>query len=136
MSPAGSFARDCLRSATLARRRKERLDRFRLRKKHKGGHMAVKLHRCSNLWVKVGGHPCWKVQKALDEQGIEYEVVKGPLRRGKRADLEQLSGQRQYPVIEFEDGSIYRAESKDMAARIREGKLFEGKAEAGPAPTP
>jgi len=98
--------------------------------------MAVKLHRCSNLWVKVSGHPCWKVQKALDEQGIDYEVVKGPFRRGKRADLEQLSGQRQYPVIEFEDGSIYRAESKDMAARIREGKLFEGKAEAGPAPTP
>ena len=98
--------------------------------------MAVKLHRCSNLWVKVSGHPCWKVQKALDEQGIDYEVVKGPVRRGKRADLEQLSGQRQYPVIEFEDGSIYRAESNDMAKRIREGKLFEGKAEAGPAPTP
>ena len=96
--------------------------------------MAVKLHRCSNTWVKVSGHPCWKVQKALDEQGIEYEVVKGPLRRGKRDDIERLSGQRQYPVIEFEDGSIYRAESTDMAERIREGKLFEGRAQAGPAP--
>ena len=31
--------------------------------------MAVKLHRCSNEWVKLSGHPCWKVQKALDEQG-------------------------------------------------------------------
>ena len=87
--------------------------------------MAIKLHRCPNLWVKIGAHPCWKVQKTLDEQGVEYELVKGPLRRGKRDDLEQLSGQRQYPVIEFENGSIYREESKDMAATIRAGKLDE-----------
>jgi glutathione S-transferase len=63
------------------------------------------------------------VQKALDEQGIEYEVVKGPLRPGKRDELEQLSQQRKYPVIELEDGSAYREESADMAARIRAGKL-------------
>ena len=37
--------------------------------------MAVKLHRCKNVWVKLGGHPCWRVQKALDEAGIDYEVV-------------------------------------------------------------
>jgi glutathione S-transferase len=86
--------------------------------------LAIKLHRCSNLWVKVGGHPCWKVQKALDEAGVEYEVVRGPVRRGKRDELERLSGQRLYPVIEFEDGRVYREESKDMAARIRERKLF------------
>jgi glutathione S-transferase len=86
--------------------------------------MAVKLHRCPNVWVKIDGHPCWKVQKALDEQGLEYEVVKGPLLRGKRDDLERLSGQRKYPVIEFEDGRPYRAESKDMAERIRAGELF------------
>ena len=96
--------------------------------------MAVKLYRCSNLWVKIGGHPCWKVQKALDEQGVDYEVVPGPVRRGKRDQLETLSGQRQYPVIQFEDGSIYREESKDMAERIRAGKLFEGKAETPPQP--
>jgi len=75
------------------------------------------------MWFKLGAHPCWKVQKALDEQGIEYEVVKGPLRKGKRDDLEQLSGQRAYPVIELEDGSVYREESSDMAKRIREGSL-------------
>jgi len=89
--------------------------------------MALKLHRCSNMWVKVSGHPCWKVQKALDEQGIEYEVVKGPLRKSKRDDLEKLSGQRQYPVIEFEDGSAYREQSKDMAATIAAGRLDEKK---------
>ena len=87
--------------------------------------MALKLHRCSNVWVKVQGHPCWKVQSALDEQGIEYEVVKGPLRRSKRDDLERMSGQRAYPVIEFEDGSVYREQSKDMAETIRAGKLDE-----------
>ncbi len=87
--------------------------------------MAVKLHRCPNVWVKLGGHPCWRVQKALDEQGVEYEIVKGPLRPGKRDDLERLSGQRKYPVIEFEDGSVYRAESQEMAARIRSGELLD-----------
>jgi glutathione S-transferase len=85
--------------------------------------MAVKLHRCPVMFAKFDGHPCWKVQKALDEQGVEYELVKGPLRSGKREELEQLSGQRKYPVIEFEDGRIYREESKQMAAKIRAGEL-------------
>ena len=97
--------------------------------------MAVKLHRCPNEWVKLGAHPCWRVQKALDEQGIEYELVKGPGRPGKRDDLERLSGQRKYPVIEFEDGRVYRAESKDMAAKIRAGEL-RGDATAAGAPSP
>jgi glutathione S-transferase len=84
------------------------------------------------MWAKINAHPCWKVQKALDEQGIEYEVVKGPLRPGRRDDLERISGQRKYPTIEFEDGRVYREESTDMAARIRGGKLFEQA--DGPAP--
>ena len=87
--------------------------------------MALKLYRCSNLWVKIQGHPCWKVQKALDDQGIEYELVKGPQRRSKRDQLESVSGQRLYPVIEFEDGSVYREQSKDMERTIRDGKLME-----------
>ena len=90
--------------------------------------MAVKLHRCSNLWVKLDGHPCWRVQKALDEQGIEYTLVTGPFLAKNRNELEKLSGQRKYPVIEFEDGSIYRTQSKEMAERIRSGQLFEGHA--------
>ena len=93
--------------------------------------MAIKLHRCPNTWVKLSGHPCWKVQKALDEEGIQYEVVKGPLRRSRRDALEKLSGQRQYPVIELDDGTVYREESKDMAARIRRGELLEGQAPVG-----
>ncbi|HEX6761892.1 MAG TPA: glutathione S-transferase N-terminal domain-containing protein [Gaiellaceae bacterium] len=95
--------------------------------------MAVKLHRCRFTWVKLGGHPCWRVQKALDEQGIEYEVVAGPSSSRKRTEIEQLSGQRKYPVIEFEDGTAYRAESKEMARRIRDGKLFEGHGATAPS---
>ena len=87
--------------------------------------MTVRLHRCPNTWAKISGHPCWKVQKALDEAGVDYEVVKGPLRPSKRDDLERLTGQRKYPAIEFEDGSVYREESKEMAERIRSGRLFE-----------
>jgi glutathione S-transferase len=95
--------------------------------------MAVKLHRCSTMWVKIDAHPCWRVQKALDEQGVEYEVVKGPLRPGKRDDLERLSGQRKYPAIEFEDGRVYRDESADMAQKIRSGELFGGSEQSAPA---
>ena len=96
--------------------------------------MPLRLHRCSNTWAKLSGHPCWKVQKALDESGTSYEIVKGPLRPGKRDELERLSGQRAYPVIEFEDGSIYREESKDMAATIAAGQLDSKR--AGPQPPP
>ena len=88
--------------------------------------MAITLHRCSATWLKIDAHPCWRVQRALDEQGIEYRLAKGPARKGRRDDLERLSGQRSYPVIEFVDGHTYRAESKEMAERIRAGALFEG----------
>ena len=94
---------------------------------------AVKLHRCSTMWVKFNAHPCWRVQKALEEQGIEYELVKGPVRSGKRDDLERLTGQRKYPVIEFSDGRIYQEESSDMAERIRSGQLLTAGAEDSPA---
>ena len=84
--------------------------------------MAVKLHRCSMPW-KAG--PCWRVQKALDERGIDYQVVKGPVRPSKRIEVQRISGQSLYPVVEFEDGSAYREESADMAATIRSGSLDE-----------
>jgi glutathione S-transferase len=95
--------------------------------------MAIKLHRCSNVFVKVNGHPCWKVQSALDEQGIEYELVKMPVMRWNRDETEKATGQKKYPWIEFEDGSIYREESKDMARRIKEGKLMEAPRLQSPA---
>lgn len=88
--------------------------------------MAVKLHRCPHMWIKLAGHPCWRVQKALDEQGIAYDIVKGswPGRKG-RTELVEGTGQTSYPAIEFENGSWYREESKDMAQTIRDGRLQE-----------
>jgi len=47
--------------------------------------------------------------------------------RGKRTTIQQRTGQKLLPMVEFEDGSVYRAEPAEMAARIRVGKLFEGR---------
>lgn len=87
----------------------------------------VKLHRCPfTVLHSERFSACYRVQRALDEQGIEYEIVKEPyLPRSRREQVIALSGQTTLPVIQFEDGSAYRAESQDMAATIREGRLFE-----------
>ena len=66
---------------------------------------------------------CTRVQNALDDMGIEYELVFHPISRRRRDAMIALTGQKYYPVIQFEDGSIYREQSKDMAATIRAGKL-------------
>ncbi|HVM57138.1 MAG TPA: glutathione S-transferase N-terminal domain-containing protein [Gaiellaceae bacterium] len=87
--------------------------------------MAVKLYRCSTQWVKIQGHPCWRVESALIEQGIDYERVPGPVRRSKRDVIVAATGQNKYPAIRFEDGTWYREESKEMAKTIRDGKLME-----------
>jgi hypothetical protein len=91
--------------------------------------MAVKLHRCKGQFVKLKGHPCWRIEKALMDMGVEYERVPGPQSRGKRTMLQEATGQNKYPAIQFEDGSWYREESKDMERTIREGKLLERSAQ-------
>jgi hypothetical protein len=96
--------------------------------------MAVRLHRCRAPW-RVG--PCRRVQKALDDRGIAYEVVAGPWRPRNRAVVIEGTGQSLYPAIEFEDGSWYREESKDMTRAISEGRLGEkrqGGANVDPIP--
>ena len=60
--------------------------------------MALKLHRCSNQWVKIKGHPCWKIEKALQDMGIEYERAPGAVRKAKRDHLAEHTGQRLYPA--------------------------------------
>jgi hypothetical protein len=82
----------------------------------------VILHRCRNR-ARFG--PCWNVQKALADQGIAYEVVSGPWRPRNRAAVIEGTGQPLYPAIQFEDGSWYREESKEMARTINEGRLRE-----------
>jgi hypothetical protein len=84
--------------------------------------MAVKLHRCGVMFIK-GPHPCWRVQKALDEAGVEYELVKHPALRGRRTGLMQTTGQRLLPALELPDGTVIREESSKLAARIRKGEL-------------
>jgi glutathione S-transferase len=63
------------------------------------------------------------VQRALDEQGIEYEIVKHPALPGRRKQYIALTGQKLLPAIELEDGRVIREESKDLAARVSEGRL-------------
>jgi hypothetical protein len=44
------------------------------------------------------------------------------------------TGQPLYPAIQFEDGSWYREESKDMVRTIKEGRLMEKAGGGGAAP--
>lgn len=68
---------------------------------------------------------CCRVRNALDAADVPYSMVHHPSPRGRRDALQERSGQRVLPVIEFADGRIYREESRDMAARIKAGKLAE-----------
>jgi glutathione S-transferase len=86
--------------------------------------MAVKLHRCGLMFVK-GPHPCWRVQKALEDSGIEYEIVKHSAIRGRRTDLIERSGQKLLPMVELSDGTLVRDESARLAERIRAGEFGE-----------
>jgi glutathione S-transferase len=83
----------------------------------------VKLHRCSWTFLHTDLDACWKVERALREQGIDYEVVKHGYGKGARPEVERLSGQRLLPVLELGDGTVYREESDAMAARVRAGGL-------------
>ena len=57
--------------------------------------MAVKLHRCRFLGLKSEGHACWRVQSALDDMSIEYEIVKvAVFPRSRRKDVIRMTGQR------------------------------------------
>jgi glutathione S-transferase len=75
------------------------------------------------MWVK-GPHPCWKVQHALDEASISYEIVKHPaFPRSKRTEYIALTGQKLMPAIELEDGSVIRLQSKQLVELIQSGQL-------------
>jgi hypothetical protein len=85
----------------------------------------VKLHRCSWTFLHTDIDACWKLQRALVDQGIDFEIAKQGYGKGARPAVEELSGQRWLPVIEFEDGSAYRAETDEMVKRVRAGELFD-----------
>ena len=84
--------------------------------------MAIKLHTCPNTFIH-GGHPCWKVKKALDDAGVPYEQVKEPVLRPRRKAVLEHTGQQKLPAIELEDGTWVREESKDLIRRIEAREL-------------
>ncbi len=94
----------------------------------------VKLHRCSYTFLHTEMDACWKVEKALKEEGIPYEVVKHGYGKSEksRAQVVELSGQKLLPVLELPGGEIYRADSGDMAERVRSGNLTSPAPEARP----
>ena len=84
----------------------------------------VTLHCCNFMWIKPG-HPCARVRSALDEVGVPYELVHHSKLRSRRGLVREKTGQSAVPAIEFADGRVYRAQSRDMVARIAAGTLFE-----------
>jgi len=66
------------------------------------------------------------VQRALDDAGVPYEIVKEtPLLRGRRTAVMAGTGQNRLPAIQLEDGSWYRKESSKMAREIGAGALSD-----------
>jgi hypothetical protein len=87
----------------------------------------IKLHTCNWMWAKSSIHPCWKVEHALRDAGVQYERVEEPHSRRTRQHTFERTGQKNFPWIEFEDGTVYREESKNMAETIRAGRLGENR---------
>jgi hypothetical protein len=52
--------------------------------------------------------------------------VPGPRKKDEREAVIAGTGQKLFPDIQFEDGTWYRAASKEMEKRIREGRLESG----------
>jgi hypothetical protein len=87
--------------------------------------MVVRLHR-DRVPLRIDGHPCWRVEKALIDAGIPYEVVHEPaLPRSRRTRVIAATGSPQLPAIEFADGRWLQEDSAELAARIHSGRLFE-----------
>ena len=87
--------------------------------------MVVRLHR-DRVPLRIDGHPCWRVEKALIDAEIPYEVVYEPaLPRSRRTRVVAATGQPLLPAIEFPDGRWLFEGSAELAARIRTGRLFE-----------
>lgn len=86
--------------------------------------MTIKLHRCGVTWLKIDAHPCWKVEKALQEGGIDYEAVLEPtFPRGRRDDVKEHTGQDRLPVVETADGVWVREESSVLIEQIEAGEF-------------
>ena len=85
----------------------------------------MKLHRCRATWAKFGGHPCWRAQKAIDDAGIEYELVLHSGLRFRRPEVQERLASARSPIVELDDGTVIR-DSQEIARRAAEGTLAPG----------
>jgi len=71
---------------------------------------------------KLPGCPyCAKVERKLDELGLDYEIHEVPSAHSARTDVEELSGQTGVPVIVDEaHGVDGMPESNDIVAYLEE----------------
>ena len=90
--------------------------------------MAVKLHRCGYEWTS------WRTSvlaRREGAQGCGHRVRVAPEPWfGARSTMVEHTGEKRFPAIEFEDGSWYREESKDMAAAISAGRRRDARQDA------
>jgi glutathione S-transferase len=99
----------------------------------------MRLYVCAFEKAGAPVHPCAKAAKALDEAGHGYELlkVKGgslkpwtwPSRARDRAEVEQLSGQRNVPILVLDSREVVTG-SQEIAdwARSHPPSGFQSKA--------
>lgn len=70
-------------------------------------------------------HPCARVQKAMRDQGIEYEKVVAAqgnpipfLRKGSREELRSATGETKLPALKLPDGTVL-THSRAILAWVR-----------------
>lgn len=76
--------------------------------------------------------PCGKAARALRSHGIEHDQVRVPLRRGRRPEIEALSGQQRVPVLVI-DGEVI-PDSKRIVENLEWRARRSGAAPAGSEP--
>ena len=50
--------------------------------------------------------PCGRVARQLRKAGVEHDVVRVPLRKRDRDEVQELSGQRHVPLLMLDDEAI------------------------------
>ncbi|MFN8130795.1 MAG: glutathione S-transferase N-terminal domain-containing protein [Solirubrobacteraceae bacterium] len=77
--------------------------------------------------------PCGRVARALERRGIAHDVVRVPLRRSGRPEIEALTGQRHVPVLVLDGEAI--CDSRRIVEHLEwldaEGRSGAAEAEAG-----
>ena len=92
-----------------------------LRRSDRGGVDKVKPVPLQEHLAQDRVPPLPRVQKALDEAGVDYEVVTGPVRRDKRPQMEEMTGQCVLPGDRVLRRDDLPGGTNDMVARIKAG---------------